>query len=87
MELAKITAKGQITIPVQIHKSLGVKDGDKVVFLREGNRIIIENSTHLALREAQEEFAGVAKELGLNDEQDVADMIKKIRREKRENRS
>ncbi len=85
MELAKITAKGQITIPVQIRKSLGVKDGDKVVFLHEGNRIIIENSTRLALREVQEAFAGVAEELGLKNEQDVSDMIKEIRREKREN--
>ncbi len=85
MELAKITAKGQITIPVQIRKSLGVKDGDKVVFLHEGDRIIIENSTRLALREAQEAFAGVAEELGLKDEQAVTDMIKQIRREKREN--
>ena len=83
MELAKITAKGQITIPVQVRKTLGVKDGDKVVFWNDGNRIIVENSTRLALREVQGAFEGVAEELGLKDEQDVADMIKQIRREER----
>jgi AbrB family looped-hinge helix DNA binding protein len=29
---AKITSKGQITIPVEIRKSLGVKPGDKIRF-------------------------------------------------------
>jgi AbrB family looped-hinge helix DNA binding protein len=29
---AKITSKGQITIPVEIRKSLGVRPGDKVRF-------------------------------------------------------
>ena len=33
MELAKITSKGQITIPASIRKLLGVKDGDKVLFV------------------------------------------------------
>jgi antitoxin PrlF len=41
MELAKITIRGQITIPVAIRKKLGVKDGDKVVFIEENGRIII----------------------------------------------
>ena len=34
MELAKITLRGQITIPAEIRKKLCVKDGDKVVFIR-----------------------------------------------------
>ena len=83
MELAKITAKGQITIPVQARKALGVKDGDKLVFWNDGNRIIVENSTRLALKEVQEAFQGVAEELGLKDEQDVAELIKQIRQEER----
>jgi len=29
MELAKITTKGQITLPIQIRKILNLKDGDK----------------------------------------------------------
>ena len=82
MELAKITAKGQITIPVQVRKMLGVKDGDKVVFWNEGNKIIIENSTRLALREAQESFAGLADELGLKSEEDVVNLCKEVRKEK-----
>jgi AbrB family looped-hinge helix DNA binding protein len=30
--LAKVTSKGQVTIPVDVRKSLGVKPGDKLRF-------------------------------------------------------
>jgi AbrB family looped-hinge helix DNA binding protein len=82
MELAKITANGQITIPVEIRKSLGVKDGDKVVFFHDGNRIFVENSTHIALKQAQAAFAGLADELGLQSEEDVVELCKEVRKEK-----
>ena len=83
MELAKITLRGQITIPVEIRKKLGVKDGDKVVFLEENGRIVMENSVKLALKEVQDAFRGEAKRLGLKDEQDVVAMIKETRQTKR----
>jgi AbrB family looped-hinge helix DNA binding protein len=81
MELAKITAKGQITIPVQIRKMLNLKDGDKVVFLADDGKVVMENSTRLAIREAQAAFAGLAEELGLETEEDVINLVKKVRQE------
>ncbi|MCL1985435.1 MAG: AbrB/MazE/SpoVT family DNA-binding domain-containing protein [Betaproteobacteria bacterium] len=82
MELAKITTRGQITIPLEIRRKLGVKDGDKVVFLEKDGRIIIENSVMLALKDAQDAFRGEAERQGLKTEQDVAAMVKDIRRER-----
>lgn len=81
MELAKITAKGQITIPVQIRKKLNLKDGDKVVFVEENGKVVMENSTKLAIREAQAAFEGLSKELGLKTEEDVVALAKNIRKE------
>lgn len=81
MELAKITAKGQITIPVQIRKMLNLKDGDKVVFLADDGKVVMENSTRLAIREAQAAFAGLAEELGLETEEDVINLVKEVRQE------
>lgn len=84
MELAKVTSKGQITIPIDIRKKLGVKEGDKVLFIEEGDRIFLMNSSMTALRKAQAAFAGEAERLGLKDEQDVAGMISELRCERRE---
>lgn len=82
MELAKITSKGQITIPIAIRRQLGVKEGDKVMFVQEGNRIVMMNASLKALSDAQKAFTGVADELGIQTEQDVVDMVKAIRAER-----
>ncbi len=81
MELAKITTRGQITLPIEIRKKLGVKDGDKVVFIEENGRIIVENAVKVALRDVQTAFQGEADRLGIQSEQDVVDMVKEVRRE------
>jgi len=83
MELAKITLRGQITIPVEIRKKLGVKDGDKVVFIEDNGRIVMENSVRIALKDVQDAFRGEAERAGLNNEQDVVAMVKDVRQERR----
>lgn len=82
MELAKITSKGQITIPIEIRKKLGVRDGDKVLFIEDGNRIYMTNSSMQALIKAQEDFKGVADELGIKNDDDILKMIAEIRAER-----
>lgn len=84
MELAKITTKGQITIPIHIRKKLNLKDGDKVLFIEENGRVVMENSTKVALREVQDAFSGEAERVGLETEDDVVDMVKEFRKEKLE---
>lgn len=82
MELAKITSKGQITIPVDIRRKLGVKEGDKILFIEEEGKIYMLNSSMEALREAQAAFSGEAERAGLKDEEDVAALMKAFRRER-----
>jgi len=82
MELAKVTSKGQITIPIEIRKKLGIKEGSKVLFLEEGGRIYLANSSMEALREAQQAFVGEADRIGLETEDDVMAMIKELREER-----
>lgn len=81
MEQAKVTSKGQITIPINIRKSLGVKEGDKILFIQNGNEILIRNASVDALLVAQKNFEGVAEELGVSTLEDVVDMIKEVRKE------
>lgn len=81
MELAKVTSKGQITIPVDIRKRLGIREGDKVLFIEENGRIIIMNASMQALREAQLAMSGAAEEASVQSEDDVVAMIKGLRSE------
>ena len=52
MELAKVTSKGQITIPVEIRELLKLKEGSKVLFFKKGNDVVIKNSALIALEES-----------------------------------
>lgn len=38
---AKMTSKGQLTVPKAVRDALGIKEGDEVVFHVEGNRAIL----------------------------------------------
>ena len=38
---AKITSKGQITVPREVRHALGVKPGDKVVFEQNGKEVSV----------------------------------------------
>lgn len=79
MELAKVTSKGQITIPIEIRKKLGIKNGDKILFVEESGRVYMMNSSMDALREAQKALEGEADRLGLRNDDDVMAMIKEIK--------
>ena len=80
MESAKVTAKGQVTIPKSIREFLEIKEGSKILFIQKGNNVIIKNSAMIALKNIQKEFDGEAKRLGLETEDDVVEMIKKYRK-------
>jgi len=38
---AKITSKGQITVPLKVRTALGVKEGDKLVFEQQGKDMVV----------------------------------------------
>ena len=82
MELAKVTSKGQITLPIDIRKKLGVKEGDKVLFVEDDNRIYLLNSSMEALLAAQKDFAGEAERAGISSDADILAMISEVRKAK-----
>ena len=53
MEVAKISSKGQITIPVSVRNKLKLRTGDKIVILEENGRFYFENSAMLAFKRAE----------------------------------
>ncbi len=81
MEMAKISSKGQITIPVEIRKKLKLKEGDKVLFIQEGDKIIFTNASIIALEKIQQDMAGVAEKNEIYSEEDVMGLVKEVRKE------
>lgn len=79
MELAKITSKGQITLPITIRRMLKLNDGDKVAFIEKDGQYVLVNPTTLAFENARSAFEGEANKLGLENPDDVTAIIKEIR--------
>lgn len=42
MEIAVVTTKGQIVIPVNLRRKYGIKNGSKVAFIEQGGKLIIQ---------------------------------------------
>jgi AbrB family looped-hinge helix DNA binding protein len=77
VNLARVSANGQITVPVEIRRLLNVKEGNKLLFMRKDNgEVVVSNASLFALQEAQEAFAGLADEIGYTEEQILEDVMK-----------
>jgi len=83
MELAKITSKGQITIPKDIRTKMNLKTGDKILFFEENDKFFLQNSNAVALTEFQKAMKGAAEEAGFKDPDDVMNYIKELRKSKK----
>ena len=80
MNLAKISANGQITVPAEIRRLLGVKSGDKILFFQKPNgEVVINNASAQAIYKAQKAFEGVAEQMGVVNDDDVQALVDEIR--------
>ena len=80
MNLAKLSANGQITVPAEISRLLGLKSGDKILFFQnQGGEVVLSNASATAIRKAQAAFAGLAEELGVANEDDVQALVDEVR--------
>lgn len=80
MNLAKLSANGQITIPVEIRRLLGLKSGDKILFFQKPNgEVVINNASAQAIYKAQKAFEGIAEEIGVYTDDDVQALVDEVR--------
>ena len=64
MNLAKLSANGQITV---------------LFFQNQGGEVVLSNASATAIRKAQAAFAGLAEELGVANEDDVQALVDEVR--------
>lgn len=80
MNLAKISANGQITVPVEIRRLLGLKSGDKILFYqKQDGEAVLSNASAQAIRKAQLAFSGAADAMGISSEEDVQALVDEVR--------
>lgn len=81
--MAKITAKGQITLPAAVRDSVEVRNGDDILFIRDNDgRIRVSSSELEAILRTQLALEGAADEAGISSEDDLLQLISQVRKEK-----
>jgi len=80
MNLAKVSANGQVTVPIEIRRRLNLKEGDKILFFERSNgEVVINNASASAIINAQKAFEGAAKDFGVYSEEDVQRLVDEMR--------
>jgi AbrB family looped-hinge helix DNA binding protein len=80
MNLVKLSANGQITVPAEIRKLLSLKSGDKILlYQNKSGEIVLDNASANALYKVQNAMQGVAERLDLRDEDDVQKLVDEVR--------
>jgi len=87
IELGRISSRGQIAIPIEIRRRLGIEDGEKVMFILEGDRIIIRKvNIEKTWEEVTRPLREAAKKSNFNEE-DVVDLVHRVRKKRHESNS
>jgi AbrB family looped-hinge helix DNA binding protein len=72
MNLARVSANGQITVPVDIRRALKLKEGDKMLFFKKENgEIVVNNTSLIAIGDAQQAVVGS----NYSEEEILADVL------------
>lgn len=80
MNLAKIPANGQITVPVKIRRLRGLKSGNKILFYqKQDGEVVLSNASAQAIRKAQSAFSDAAEVMGISTEEDVQALVDEVR--------
>lgn len=77
MEEATITSKGQVTIPNEIRKSLGLKKGEKIIFIERNGEIVIRPK----IKNASKELHRLRETLPRISKEEINRMIKESKKE------
>ena len=78
---AKVMSKGQITLPIDIRRNMGLSTGDRVALIYEKDRVIMINPAVYAMETLQREMEGEFAKAGLDGEDDIMDLLLEVREE------
>ncbi len=81
-DVIKVSSKGQIVIPREIRKRLGVKGGEKLLVLTCGGDIVLRKTKNMSLDEVAERIEKVTREEGIDVDKLVAEAVEWARKSK-----
>ena len=82
IEMGTVSSRGQICIPNDIRKEMGLKEGNKILFVLTDDSLLIKKVTTKTFVEITKPLKEAAKKAGMREE-DVPGMMHQFRKNKR----
>ena len=76
MEEATLTSKGQVTIPKEIRTHLGLREGEKIVFIERNDEVVIRPKK----KDAMKELRKLRESLPKISEKELNEMIQESKK-------
>lgn len=74
-KIIKVTDKGQISIPIDMRKAIGINEGDELIAMRSGNTLCLKKIKKDDFKDLLKHSERVAKKLWDNKEDEVWDTV------------
>jgi AbrB family looped-hinge helix DNA binding protein len=81
-DIIKVSSKGQVVIPREVRKKLGVKGGEKLLVLTRDGDILLRKTKELSLDDIAEKIEKVTKEQSIDVDKLVAEAVEWARKSK-----
>lgn len=75
MELSRVSAKGQVTVPKAIRERLNLREGDRVAFVEENGQVVLTKASVVTLR-LQEPLQRETEAQGLTEEDLLRELVR-----------
>ena len=82
IEMGTVSARGQICIPSDIREEMGLKEGNKILFVLQDESLLVKKVTMQTFSEITQPLKEEAKKAGFK-ESEVDDIVHKFRKQRR----
>ena len=87
VELGTVSSRGQIAIPAEVRRRLGLNEGEKILFIVEGDTVLIKRvDTQKTWEEVTRPLREASKRSNFKEE-DVVDLVHRVRKKRHESNS
>ena len=77
IEFGKVSVRGQVAIPQDIRRQMGLADGEKIVFFLDGSNLLIKKASSLSWEQITKPLRSSTKNI---KEAQVNELIHKLRK-------
>ncbi len=80
IDMGTISARGQVAIPVEIREKMHLKEGEKILFVLDGDSLLIKKVSSMSWKEITKPLHEAKKKIR---EEDVSELVHRIRKQKK----